>query len=213
MKKVIIYLICFVALIVGAKFGYDYLSENYEREIPENNVLTEISGDVLSGDSSSGELSAEIYPAIDFEVMNESGEKVKLSSYFGKPIVVNFWASWCGPCKAEIPEFIEAYQKYGEDVEFLMVNLTDGQTDTVESVKEFVSENKYDFPLYFDTEFSASDAYQIYSIPQTLFVDENGNIQKLYIGMIDKNVLESEISNFRLLMDVPKSNVYNICIG
>ena len=206
MKKVIIYLICFVALIVGAKFGYDYLSENYEREIPENNVLTEISGDVLSGDSSSGELSAEIYPAIDFEVMNESGEKVKLSSYFGKPIVVNFWASWCGPCKAEIPEFIEAYQKYGEDVEFLMVNLTDGQTDTVESVKEFVSENKYDFPLYFDTEFSASDAYQIYSIPQTLFVDENGNIQKLYIGMIDKNVLESEISNFRLLMDVPKSN-------
>lgn len=199
MKKVIIYLICFVALIVGAKFGYDYLSENYEREIPENNVLTEISGDVLSGDSSSGELSAERYPAIDFEVMNESGEKVKLSSYFGKPIVVNFWASWCGPCKAEIPEFIEAYQKYGEEVEFLMVNLTDGQTDTVESVKEFVSENKYDFPLYFDTEFSASDAYQIYSIPQTLFVDENGNIQKLYIGMIDKNVLESEISSLTQL--------------
>ena len=75
-----------------------------------------------------------------------------------------------------------------------MVNLTDGQTDTVESVKEFVEENKYDFPLYFDTEYSASNAYQVYSIPQTLFVDENGNIQNLYIGMIDNRVLEGEIS-------------------
>ena len=198
MKKVIIYLICFIVLIVGAKIGYDYLSENYEREIPNKDVSIETSGDVNSGDTVSGDKLEEIYPAIDFEVLSESGEKVKLSSYFGKPIVVNFWASWCGPCKAEIPEFIESYQKYGEEVEFLMVNLTDGQTDTVESVKEFVLENKYDFPLYFDTEFSAANAYQVYSIPQTLFIDENGNIQNLYIGMIDKNVLESEISNFRL---------------
>lgn len=198
MKKVIIYLICFIALIVGAKFGYGYLSENYEREIPNKDASSETSGDVISGDTVSGDKLKEIYPAIDFEVLNESGEKVKLSSYFGKPIVVNFWASWCGPCKAEIPEFIDAYKKYGEEVEFLMVNLTDGQTDTVEGVKEFVSENKYEFPLYFDTEYSAANAYQVYSIPQTLFVDKNGNIQNLYIGMIDKNVLESEISNFRL---------------
>ena len=194
MKKVIIYLICFIALIVGAKFGYDYLSENYEREIPNKDASIEKSGDTISGDNGSGEQVEEIYSAIDFEVLNESGEKVKLSSYFGKPIVVNFWASWCGPCKAEIPEFIEAYQKYGEEVEFLMVNLTDGQTDTVESVKEFVRENKYEFPLYFDTEYSASNAYQVYSIPQTLFIDKNGNIQNLYIGMIDGSVLEGEIS-------------------
>ncbi len=194
MKKVIIYLICFIVLIVGAKIGYDYLSENYEREIPNKDVSIETSGDTISGDNGSGEQVEEIYSAIDFEVLNESGEKVKLSSYFGKPIVVNFWASWCGPCKAEIPEFIDAYQKYGEEVEFLMVNLTDGQTDTVESVKEFVRENKYEFPLYFDTEYSASNAYQVYSIPQTLFIDKNGNIQNLYIGMIDGSVLEGEIS-------------------
>ena len=151
MKKFLICLICFVILIIGAKLGYDYLSQNYEREIPNNDNLIKTSGDMILDDVVSGESIELKYPAIDFEVVNESGEKVKLSSYFGKPIVVNFWATWCGPCRAEIPEFIEAYQKYGEDVEFLMVNLTDGQTDTVESVKEFVTENKYEFPLYFDT--------------------------------------------------------------
>ena len=198
MKKFLICLICFVILIIGAKLGYDYLSQNYEREIPNNDNLIKTSGDMILDDVVSGESIELKYPAIDFEVVNESGEKVKLSSYFGKPIVVNFWATWCGPCRAEIPEFIEAYQKYGEDVEFLMVNLTDGQTDTVESVKEFVTENKYEFPLYFDTEYSAANAYQVYSIPQTLFVDVKGNIQNLYIGMIDEQVLETEISNFRL---------------
>lgn len=198
MKKFLICLICFVILIIGAKLGYDYLTQNYEREIPNNDNLIKTSGDMLLDDDVSGESIELEYPAIDFEVINESGEKVKLSSYFGKPIVVNFWATWCGPCRAEIPEFIEAYQKYGEDVEFLMVNLTDGQTDTVENVKEFVTQNKYEFPLYFDTEYSAANAYQVYSIPQTLFVDAKGNIQNLYIGMIDEQVLETEISNFRL---------------
>ena len=193
MKKFIIYLICFVVLILGAKVGYDYLSENYDRELTNKNDMLETSGDLIPGDNVSGEQLEEVYPAIDFEVINESGERVKLSSYFGKPIVVNFWATWCGPCQAELPDFFEAYQKYGENVEFLMVNLTDGETDTVKSVKEFVVENQYDFPVYFDTEYSASNAYQVYSIPQTLFVDEKGNIQNLYIGMIDERVLESEI--------------------
>ncbi len=195
MKKFIIYVICFVVLIIGAKVGYDYLSENYARELPNKNDMLETSGDLIFEDNVSNEQIAEVYPAIDFEVINESGEHVKLSSYFGKPIVVNFWATWCGPCQAELPDFMEAYHKYDENVEFLMVNLTDGETDTVESVKEFVAENKYDFPVYFDTEYSASNAYQVYSIPQTLFVDQNGNIQMLYIGMIDERVLESEISD------------------
>jgi thiol-disulfide isomerase/thioredoxin len=196
MKKFIIYLICFIVLIFGAKVGYESLNVKYTPDVLQPNTSlkddknqsgeAEISGDEFAYKKE--------YQAIDFEVLNETGEMVKLSSYFGKPIVVNFWATWCGPCQAEIPEFIDAYEKYGEDVEFLMVNLTDGHTDTVESVKEFVNENKYDFPLYFDTEYSASNAYQVYSIPQTLFVDEKGNIQNLYIGMIDSRVLESEIS-------------------
>ena len=122
---------------------------------------------------------------------------VNLSSFFGKPIVVNFWATWCGPCQAELPEFEEAYKKYNGDIEFLMVNLTDGYNDTVDSVKQFVNRNKFEFPLYFDTEYSATNTYSLYSIPQTLFIDKDGNIVKLYRGMISKQALEGYIERIK----------------
>lgn len=191
--KFILYIVIFVLIIVGAKYGYEYLSANYdydtEDSVNDNVNLNDTTNDI-DKDVSSGE---NINKASDFEVLNTNGEKVKLSDYFGKPIVVNFWASWCGPCKAELPEFLEAYQNHGEDVEFLMINLTDGYTDTVDGVKQFVSQNKYDFPLYFDTEYDASNTYQVYSIPQTLFIDANGNLVKSYIGMINGEILENNI--------------------
>lgn len=120
---------------------------------------------------------------------------MKLSNLYGKPIVVNFWASWCGPCKMELPAFNNMYKKYGDKIELLMINLTDGYSETVDGVKKFVTKNNYDFPVYFDTEYSASNAYNIYSIPETVFINKSGNMVSSYIGAMSEELLEQYIQN------------------
>ncbi len=131
--------------------------------------------------------------APDFTVLNSDGEKVKLSDFFGKPIVINFWASWCPPCKAELPDFEKACKAYDGKVTFLMVNLTDGQRETVEVAKSFIEAQGYTFPVYFDIDYEASYKYGLSSIPQTYFLDAQGNIVAKATGMLSASQLEKGI--------------------
>lgn len=124
---------------------------------------------------------------------------MSLSDFFGKPIVINFWATWCGPCKSELPAFQSLSESYGQDVTFLMVNMTDGARDTVDGVKEFLADNGYTFPVYFDTEQNAATAYGAYSIPATVFIDTEGMAVNAYLGAMSEqtltNCIESLLEN------------------
>ena len=111
-----------------------------------------------------------------------------------KPVVINFWATWCPPCKRELPDFDRLCREYGDRVVFMMVNLTDGRRDTVDGTKKFVSEKGYTFPVYFDTGLSGAKAYSVSSIPQTTFIDANGNVFATRIGAMNETVLRSYIN-------------------
>lgn len=126
--------------------------------------------------------------APDFTVLDTDGNQVKLSDFFGQPIVLNFWATWCPPCKAELPDFEKACAE-NDDVVFLMVNLTDGSRDTVDVVNAFISQNGYTFPVYYDTSYSAANAYGVSSIPVTYFIDRSGNVAVSHLGMISSQAL------------------------
>lgn len=132
--------------------------------------------------------------APDFTVLDANGKKIRLSDKFGKPIVINFWATWCPPCKRELPDFDKLCKEYGDKVVFMMVNLTDGRRDTVDGTKNFVSKHGYTFPVYFDTEYNGADAYNVSSIPQTTFIDANGNVYATRIGAMNESVLRSYIN-------------------
>jgi thiol-disulfide isomerase/thioredoxin len=131
--------------------------------------------------------------APDFTVLDREGNEVRLSDFVGKPIVLNFWASWCPPCKAELPDFEAAAKKHGGNVTFLMVNMTDGKRETVDVACNFVDGAGYTFPVYFDTQYEAAYNYGVSSIPQTYFIDAEGCVVAYATGMISGSQLEQGI--------------------
>ena len=128
-------------------------------------------------------------PAPDFAVQDWDGNEVHFSDYLGKPIVLNFWAHWCGPCQMEMPEFNAAYERLGGEVTFLMVH----EGAAVDDGKEKVTEGGYTFPVVFDVDSSAGNMYGITAFPTTFFIDKDGNLQAYYMGAMDAELLQQGI--------------------
>ena len=191
MKKQVKFILALLGIAVfflGTSFLYQFLSDRYD---PQNVTVTDEQGDV-AGDNSENSTQPMLAP--NFTVYTEDGTAVKLSELYGKPIILNFWASWCPPCKSEMPDFESMYQKYGEDIHFVMINLTDGQRETVESGAAYVEAQGFTFPVYFDSDLDAANNYQVYSVPMTYFLDVEGYAIARASGAIDAATLERGIS-------------------
>ena len=191
MKKQVKFILALLGIAVfflGTSFLYQFLSDRYD---PQNVTVTDEQGDV-AGDSSENSTQPMLAP--NFTVYTEDGTAVKLSELYGRPIILNFWASWCPPCKSEMPDFESMYQKYGEDIHFVMINLTDGQRETVESGAAYVEAQGFTFPVYFDSDLDAANNYQVYSVPMTYFLDAEGYAIARASGAIDAATLERGIS-------------------
>jgi len=132
--------------------------------------------------------------APDFTVYDRDGNPVKLSDFRGKPVILNFWASKCPPCRSEMPDFQAAYEEYADQIHFVMVNLTDGAWDTTDSAAAFIDGSGYTFPIYFDTDGDATGTYGISSIPTTYFIHANGGLVAYFTGMLDMDLLKTGIS-------------------
>lgn len=180
-----------VLLAVGAAAAYKYLTSvtTVPPSPPDNTSAPPAGGRT----GAPGNRNA----APDFTVTDGGGNRVSTADLSGKPVILNFWATWCPPCRSELPAFDKLYRQYGNEVSFMMIDLTDGYREIVEGVRKFISENGYTFPVYYDTEGSAAEAYNVSSIPFTVAVGRNGNIVGTHLGAMSEAALEKLIKTVK----------------
>ena len=119
-------------------------------------------------------------PAPDFELTDLSGKRVRLTDFRGRVVVLNFWATWCGPCRTEMPVFEEFYKQYAPDLMVLGINLE----ETSQEILGFSGPLGITYPILLDPEGLATRIYQVIQLPNTFFVDRLGIIQFRHIGLI-----------------------------
>ncbi len=124
--------------------------------------------------------------APDFELQTMDGETVKLSDYRGQKVMINFWATWCPPCRAEMPDMQKFYEN--EDVEILAVNLTQTESDASD-VTKFVDDFGLTFPILMDENITVANQYEIKPIPTSYFVDSEGYIQYVALGAMNYDLM------------------------
>lgn len=139
-----------------------------------------------------GACDANAKPApLDYTVKDMNGVDVKLSSFKGKVILLNFWATWCGPCKAEIPGFVELQNQYAKDLVVLGMSVD----DTVDKLKPYAAQYKINYPILVGLgRDDVQDAYgPLYGIPASFIIGRDGRICKKHMGIAPKAQFEREI--------------------
>jgi len=131
--------------------------------------------------------------APDFTLTDRHGNSLRFSDIIaeGKPVVLNFWASWCPACRNETPGFDRVYRDRGDEVRFVMLNLTDGVRETVQTGQRYIQEGGFILPVYFDTLQEGLIAYGIRFIPVTLFIDREGYVVTSMHGAVDEQTLRN----------------------
>jgi peroxiredoxin len=128
--------------------------------------------------------------APDFLLESLDGNEVRLSEYRGQPVVLNFWATWCAPCRKEIPQFVDAYERFREDgLVIVGVNLQEGKS----IARGYVEDYGMQFPVAIDVDGEVGDAYRLLGLPVTYFIDRDGVVRGVFTGPFEERARDTEV--------------------
>ncbi|TVR85617.1 MAG: TlpA family protein disulfide reductase [Trueperaceae bacterium] len=127
--------------------------------------------------------------------MSEFGPRLTLDEVRGRPMVINFWASWCGPCYEEAPHLQRAHERYGDEVLFIGIQTQD--RDARAAGRAFIDQFGLSFPNVFDGDSRTSIAYGLFGVPETFFVHADGTLQHKYAGPVTETILSEQIGALR----------------
>ena len=116
-----------------------------------------------------------------FSLTTLDGSEVNFSDLTGSPVIINFWASWCPPCRAEMPDFQKAFVEFSE-TDLVITSINSTRQDSMQNILSFVKANRLTFPILLDTNGSVTSTFNIHSLPTTFFINRNGIITKVLIG-------------------------------
>jgi len=184
-NKTLLGLMAFAAFFACAFFAYNALVNSGIIE-PINFVVTE------TQDTTETPGQQEQHPQTpDFTMLDADGNELRLSDFFGKPIVLNFWTTWCRFCVQEMPYFQNLYQQMGDDVHVIKLNVRESRG----VVDNFMYANGHTFPLYFDVADSGVRAFEVTGFPQTFFICADGNVQASVMGAMNASRLQQGLDS------------------
>lgn len=181
MWKKILPIVFLLALVAWGVYDYtqDHVNSESQSEEEQSSDSAEKQGTgIEEGDT-----------APDFTLKNLQGEHLKLSDFRGKNVLLNFWASWCGPCEVEMPEMQRYYEDHkDEDFTILAVNVTESEA-SISNVSSFVNDYGLTFPVVLDVESDAANTYEASRLPTSYFIDKQGVIRHQVIGPVNTDMI------------------------
>lgn len=193
MKKTLILIVLTILLIGGSL----YTVSTYNKSNIENKAAASSKEAIQLPDSSGGKISTPLFQGNkikiktqDFNLKDLNGNEVTLSVLKGKKVLLNFWATWCPPCKAEMPDLEKLYNETkSSDLVILAVNIGEDKG----TVKSFIEKNGYNFKILLDTDQEVSQKFNISSMPTSFFIDKEGFIRATHIGAMNLEQMKSYV--------------------
>jgi thiol-disulfide isomerase/thioredoxin len=173
-----------------ALFAVPLLRGPLDRPLPASQSAGVPVPEKVSGPSCEAKTTAHL----NFTLKDIDGASVKLTDYKGKVVLLNFWATWCGPCKLEIPEFVEAYERY-RDKGFVILGVLSEDDPAPAELRSFMAKFRMTYPVFLEHQELAAANGELWALPTSFLIDRQGSICTRHTGAMTKDMLEQEIKS------------------